>query len=889
MLALLPLGPRCSIPSLDIATTMASQDYGRTSVDDNDESRPLLGQDEEGGAGRVPLYKRVLTPLQHPESLRPLEKALLLLSLILLLLFAIFVGLYAGAMSRIDSLVPPGRSAPDTPGEEMPCTTSHCVLTASEILHSIDPTVDPCDDFYTFSVGNWLKEHPIPGDAGLFGMAQFISANNARSIRRLLEDQEDAPSPFAPLKEEGDPFAKVDERNLKKLRNFYTSCMDRGAQDKMGAKPALDMVEELRGRLRGTSEDINATLMHFLTSNSTSTSVRESDHGIYNDGEPSPPNRAPVRAPKHRTPTTSPAPAPPTEGRQKGLTQALAWAHTRGLPMLFEWYTDGEPMVDPNLGTAYLAPSGLGLPDKAYYTDPDELDFYHDVVARSLILLDEAEHEHKKHLRTASKSEIKKLAQLVVEFETDLAKITPDGEDLSDPLAIYNPTNISSLSYAFTAIDWKSYMELLAIRGPKTVIVQSPAFVKSLESLVSRTKTEVLVGYFAWMTLRYTGLQLGPSVPLRGPVDALDKRTKGVDPDAKEDRSGLCLESLNAHLGFLAGRFFVKDAFSPFAKLTAEKIIADIIVAFKARLPELAWLDPKTRRKAEVKADAVNIKVGYPDSYPNTTDGYAMERFYADLEIQGDDYFGNIIRSWTRASKSGWRKVGRKLDKGRWDMFPAEVNAYYNPGGNEIVFPAGILQPQYFSEFWPTYMQYGAFGCVAGHELSHAFDPAGRLFDENGKLYDWWTNDTATAFNERRDCLVDQYSNYTIPDGKGGHSNLRATFTIGEDVADAGGLAQSYRAWRDHLANGGNKLESNALLPGVNYTREQMFFLSYARGWARNIRTQEALRRLRTDEHSPTKYRVIGALSNMPEFAAAFNCKPGDRMANREEDRCSIW
>ena len=865
---------------------MASQDYGRTSVDDSNEERPLLGQDGEDVAHPAPFYQRVLTPLKHPESLRPLEKVLLLLSLVLLLLFAVFVGLYAGAKSRLGHLRPPPGSEPSGPGGELPCTTAHCVLTAGEILHSIDPSVDPCDDFYTFSTGTWLKEHPIPGDAGLFGMAQFISANNARSIRRLLENQDDTPSHAA----KSDPTTKIDERNLAKLRNFYDSCMDRNAQDKAGASPVLDIVDELSQRLRGASDDVQATT--FLEHFTSLYSEEPLEHGLYLAGEPVPPNQPPVRAPKHHSPTEPATPLPPTGGRQKGLTQALAWAHTRGFPVLFEWYTDGEPKVDPNMGTAYLAPSGLGFPSKAYYTDEDELAFYRDVVTESLILLDEAERKHSKGLvrKGASKAAIKKLAKLVVDFETALAEITPNGEDLEDPLATYNPTKLAALSYSFTSIDWSGYMASLAIRAPESVIVQSPRYVKSLDSLISRTKTEVLVGYFAWSALRVTGLQLGPSVPLRQPIDRLDKRSKGVEPDAKEDRSGFCLTSLNEHLGFLAGRFFVREAFSPKAKETAETIIADIITAFKERLPELAWLDPKTRRKAEVKASAVNIKVGYPDSSPNTTDAAAMERYYADLDVVEGDFFGNIVRSWSRASKTGWRNVGRKLDRGRWDMFPAEVNAYYNPGGNEIVFPAGILQPQYFSEFWPSYLQYGAFGSVAGHELSHAFDPSGRLFDEKGRLHDWWTNDTATAFNKRRDCLVDQYANYTIPNGKGGEEHLRSRFTIGEDVADAGGLAQSYRAWRDHLANGGDKLESNGLLPGVPYTREQMFFMAYAIGWARNIRTAEAIRRLRTDEHSPTKYRVIGALSNSVQFAEAFGCKAGrDRMARSDEERCEIW
>lgn len=865
----------------------SSQQYGRPSTDDVDENRPLLHNDDDleeyGEQENQPFHHRFLAQLKQlkdPKSLRPLEIVLLAISLLFILLFIIFVSLYATTKSRIDH-GSPDKQLP-LPGGENVCTSKHCVLTAGDLLRSIDTTVDPCDDFYHFSVGGWLNDHPIPADAGVYGMAQKIGDDNARLMKKFLEEEDDGPTIFKHSKDD------VDKRNIAKLRSFYQSCMDTSSQDKVGAKPVLDVVLDLwelltKGEKKDDMDNFDFSAMFIPTIDNKEL------NGIYIDEPVIPPNRPPARHP----PTEKPRPLPPRDGRQRGFTEALASAHSQGLPALFEWFTEGEPVKDPKHGTAYLSPSGLGFPDKVYYDDTDELEFYEERIEESFSLFLEAREkdmnsQKKKHKPT--KEHVKEMAKLVVEFERNIAKITPDGEDLEDPIATYNPTTISSLSYTFSGIDWPTYLAALTVRVPKKVIVQSPNFLKRLDALVSRTKTEVLGAYLTWTVLRTFGLQLGPNVPLRKPIDALDRRSKGVEDDVKEDRSTICFAATNDALGYLSGHFYVQEAFSIRARNIATSIIDSIIGAFKSRLPELDWLDPKTRRKAEVKADAVKIKVGWPLS-PNTTDAIAIEKYYADLKVDKKDYYGNVARKLQRDAKRQWASVERQLDPESWDMIPSEVNAYYNPSANEIVFPAGILQPSYFSEYWPSYLQYGAFGNVAGHELSHAFDPNGRLFDENGKLHDWWTNDTAKAFNERRDCLIDQYSNYTIPNGKGGKEHLRGRFTIGEDVADAGGMAQSFRAWKTTLKEGGQEaLDANPLLPGLDYSREQLFFVAFAMGWARNIRIQEAVRRLRTDEHSATKFRVIGTLSNNADFAEVWGCKPGkDRMARSEEERCAIW
>ncbi|EPQ28571.1 uncharacterized protein PFL1_03875 [Pseudozyma flocculosa PF-1] len=884
--------------------------YGRPSTDDYAEDRPLMDHDHGSGheAQRRPrappsLGQRlrrqlndIFAPLAKPHELRPLERFLIALAAIFLLLAAVFIGLFAGSQHRLSHRpsAPAPRPAPGNPHHDPPtgevCTSKECVIAASEVLRGIDESVDPCDDFYSFATGGWAKSHPIPGDAGAFGTFQYVAQENAKIIKQILDD---AASPKLLDSHPDDEQAKADRHSLAKLKGYYDSCIDTKAQDKLGAKPLLDVVHELKARL-GFADEAAADELDLAA-------AQEPESPLFTlqatSGKPIPPNQPPSRSPKPHPPRDSPKPLPPSGRRQRGLTRALAWAHSRGLPALFEISMDGDAVKDPKAATPYLFPSGLGLPDRAYYDDDAVLDFYRGVVEQAFRALDK-EGKHGKDVHADKKGgkgrapspDFGQLAGQVVEFERQIARITPDIEDIYDPIGSYNPVNTSSLSYSFQSIDWPSYISALTVRTPKTFILTSPKFLTSLDSLVSRTRSSVLEAYFVWTAARELGSALGPNVALRGPAERLSRYLRGVDADAKEDRDKVCLQDLDEALGFMSGRFFVQKAFGGDSRDRVEAIIRSVIAAFKSRLPDLDWLDDKTRAKAEEKADAIRVMVGYPKS-PNTTDAVAVRRFYDDLEVDGADYFGNRLRSSARKVRRDWAQANRQLDPERWDMTPSLVNAEYSPQGNYILFPAGIMQPPYFHVSWPSYLQRGSFGAVAGHELSHAFDPDGRLYDKDGYLRDWWSEETAKEFQQRQSCLARQYARYTVPDGKGGQLHLKSNFTKGEDVADAGGLAQSYRAWRDELARGGADVErANALLPGLGYTREQLFFIAYGLSWSQNSRDSELVRRLRTDPHSPTRYRVNGVVVNNPDFREAFGCRPGkDKMAKKPEDVCSIW
>jgi len=234
-----------------------------------------------------------------------------------------------------------------------------------------------------------------------------------------------------------------------------------------------------------------------------------------------------------------------------------------------------------------------------------------------------------------------------------------------------------------------------------------------------------------------------------------------------------------------------------------------------------------------------------------------------------------------------WLKLGQPRDLDSWEMYPSTVNAYFNPPSNEIVFPAGILQPPFFASNWPGYLSYGAFGQVASHELTHAFDSSGRLYNQQGKLEQWWTNSTSEGFQVKQDCIIKQYSSYSIDDGHGGKIHVNGNLTSGENIGDTG-LIQAHRAWKAQYHTS-RKDGNEYLLPGLDFTRDQLFFISFAQLWARAMKPAAAVQRIRTDPHSPTRFRVDGTVSNIPEFAEAFKCSKKSKLNPPNDNRCIFW
>ncbi|BGP08990.1 hypothetical protein JCM10049v2_004844 [Rhodotorula toruloides] len=875
----------------------------------DEEQEPLLGSDArpaDSDIAQDPSFgARLRTALEHPLRLTGLEKALAILSVVLLLLTATGFGLFAGTAVRFKRWKrdhrhagPPGRdwphptstvtatatttvgaptgtpappvppAPPKNPGKDVPlCLTASCVQSAANLLSGLDTSVDPCDNFFEFANGGWIASHSIPPGKAAIGTFQIIDENNKRIIRDIIERDPNDDKGFD---------QEADKRNLASLRRFWTSCMDEAAIEKKGSTPLLEVLDTAISFWRGekpltasheslvVERDGREDDLDFLLEiNGRSDEVSTESHK----------NRKGAKKGRKWDPKT----------KKSRLTNALAFLHSRAIPALFETSSDGDVGRDPKEVVLWLTQSGLGLPSKDYYKDKETLKKYEETVAEVL-----------KEVYTArDEPDMHNLAKDVVALEKEIAKISLDVDQLDEPIPTYNPFNASALQSLFPAISFRDYFAASFPRPkyPDPVIVTSPAFFGNLSDIIDKAAPDQVEAYFVFLTSQALAPLLGSKQPIRKSIDLLRNSLTGISPDSHPPRADTCLALLNENYGFLVGRYFVQKAFPGRSKEYAEEVIKAIIQAFRDRLPGRTWLDKETSKKAEEKVDAIQYKIGYPRS-PDTEDPLSLAHYYGpNMPISSSDFFGNVLRSYVADEQRKWVKVGRAKNREEWEMVPAEVNAYFSPPDNQIVFPAGILQKPFFDVSWPEYLVFGSFGAIAGHELTHSLDQAGRQYDKDGRLVDWWSNSTNSRFVERQKCFQRQYANYTIvgPDGK--HYPINSKFTGGEDGADSGGIAQSFSAWQSRLASDphGDKY-SNWMLPGFEgWSREQLFFVAFAQGWARKSTPAEDVRRIRIDPHSPTKYRVIGPLSNNAAFAKAFGCPVGSPMNRGDNKRCELW
>lgn len=510
------------------------------------------------------------------------------------------------------------------------------------------------------------------------------------------------------------------------------------------------------------------------------------------------------------------------------------------------------------------APWSFGLPSKERYEDKSLVEKYSGVTVEVMKAL------YPNHDETSFAG--------IVDLERKLAAASPSEEDREDVTKYYNPMPIEEAAALAPEIELKALIEDQAPENSKIerVIVMSPDYLKKLSVITASTPKNVLQSYFLWKAVQSFSSYVDAEAvkPYRRFVNVI----AGKDPESSPERWRKCVEHVDSGLGWILSRFFVEKAFSADAKDFGDTIITDIKTEFVKKLNGAEWMDKGTTGKAIKKVHNIVQKVGYPTKSPNIMDPPTLERFYESVNISSDSFFRNSLAMRRFSVDEEWSALGKAVDRDQWGMTVPTVNAYYNPPGNEIVFPAGIMQFPVFDVDVPAYVSYGAFGSVAGHELSHAFDSTGRHYDQTGKFEDWWTNATISAFETKTDCFIKQYSNFTVPgpDGKPLHVNGR--LTLGENIADAGGLSASFQAWKRRAHE-----NPNQDLPGLeHFTQDQLYFVSYASWWCGKTRTNTAINRIYTDPHAPKWARILGTMSNSREFKESFQCKT-------REPTCQLW
>jgi len=504
--------------------------------------------------------------------------------------------------------------------------------------------------------------------------------------------------------------------------------------------------------------------------------------------------------------------------------------------------------------------AGIGLPDRDYYFTNDEST--KKIREKYLIHLTKMFGLLGDEPNAAVKN-----AETVMKMETQLAKASFTNVENQDPQKTYNKVTIDGLNKLAPNIDWKSYFTQVGYPGLSEVNIYQPSFMIELSNMMKNVPVADWKTFLRWQLINSTAGNLNKAFENQN-FDFYYKTLSGQEK--MEPRWKLILDMTSNSLGETIGQLYVKKYFPPAAKQKMTDLVMNLKKSLKQRIENLSWMGPQTKLEALAKLDKMGVKVGYPDKW----------RDYSGLVISSESYVRNVLSSQAFEFRYTMDKVGKPVDPTEWGMTPQTVNAYYNPFRNEIVFPAGILQPPFFNVDADDAVNYGAIGMVIGHEMTHGFDNLGRQFDKDGNLRDWWTKEDSKSFDAHADMIVEQYNHYEVLDS----AFVNGKHTLGENIADLGGATVAFNAYKLSLEG------KEAPNPIDGFTNFQRFFLSYAQIWRTNMRDEELRKRVKTDEHSPAKVRINGVVYNMPEFYAAFpDIKPGDKLFRAPEQRPVIW
>ena len=507
---------------------------------------------------------------------------------------------------------------------------------------------------------------------------------------------------------------------------------------------------------------------------------------------------------------------------------------------------------NPDVNILHTMQGGLGLPERGYYFPEDQegeelLAAYTSHVRRMLELFG---------LEPTA-------ADLVVALETRLAEVSRAPAEMRDIDALYDIHDRTRLAGLAPDIPWDVILKDLGLERVESINVMTPEFFPEVGKILGEGDWEAVRAYVAWQFIAGAAPYLGSEVD-EAAFAFFGTRLGGQQEQT--ERWKRCVDRTDGALGDLLGQTYVDRAFPGESKPKALAMIADIEHAFEAGLPRLDWMDDPTREKASHKLGTISNKIGYADSWET----------YSGLDLNGTHFDHHLaIARWQMTDH--FAEVNQPVDTSKWYMTPPTVNAYYNPLNNEIVFPAGILQPPFFSASFPTAMNYGGMGMIMGHEVTHGFDDEGRKFAADGSLKEWWAEEVSTAFEERAQCVNDLYSTYEVQPGL----TVNGSLTLGENIADLGGIRLAHSAYTSWVAAGGTDPEV------AGFEGEQLLFVAYAQGWCTMTTPEMQKMRIETDTHSPPAFRVNGPLSQLPAFGEAWHCPIGSPM--RPEEVCEVW
>lgn len=539
-----------------------------------------------------------------------------------------------------------------------------------------------------------------------------------------------------------------------------------------------------------------------------------------------------------------------------GLVQLSGELRQLGVGALHSIYV-GQDDKKSDEYIAYLSQGGLGLPDQAYYTKSDE---------KSV----EIQNAYKEHLAKMfslmGKEEGKSIAEKVYNIELQLAEVSMTRVERRDPDKTYNKMSREELASLSSNINWDNYFTAVGLTNVGDVIVSQPKFMKSLNGFLNSVAIEDWKLYLKWKLIDVFADELSADFVDQN-FDFYSRTLSGTEE--MKPRWERALRKVNRGLGQLLGKAFVKRHFPEEAKADVRQMVENLRAVFKERVNGLEWMSEETKTKAVEKLNAFNMKIGYPDKWID----------FSSLEVNAESQIDNIINARKFNFKRMMDKLGKPVDKDEWFMTPQTVNAYYSSSQNEIVFPAGILQPPFYSTNADDALNYGGIGAVIGHEFTHGFDDQGSKYDAEGNLKNWWSDEDRSRFDTRANLVVEQFDGFEPLEGL----HVNGKLTLGENIADLGGATLAFHALEKELTRKGKPADIDG------FTYQQRFFLGWAQVWHMNMTEKELRKRIATDPHSPGEYRVKGPLANMEEFANAFGCNSGDNMVNSDSVKAVIW
>jgi membrane metallo-endopeptidase-like protein 1 len=683
------------------------------------------------------------------------------------------------------------------------CLTPYCVKAADYLLESIDESVEPCEDFYQFACGTWLKNARIPEDTGVQNIFSLLDAQLDLNIIDLLSS--------TPMNGTAEPNAILNARRL------YNSCINESNIEADGVEPVLSVVENEFGGwpiLQGPSWNASTFNLSDLL-----LKLRKYDNEII-----------------YRIDTAT--------------------------------NEENSSVYDIEIGQG-----SLGLQEREYYNNETAITAAYRQFMRDLST---------QLANDTSMIEADVLGIYLLEKNISQYHWTNSEQRLRDNETVR--TTVGKLPDTLkTSFDFTNYLRQSYLLGNVTLMdadivsVSEIAFLVNISSILDQAPPRSVQNYLIWRFM----MNRASSMPrrIRSTREQFDRVFRGTS--AEPPRATTCAEYVNNNMGFAVSKLYIQKYFDGNARNQSFEMISNIRNSFMTMMQQATWMDDHSKSLAIDKAKAIFENIGYPDylASDNTTQ---LEKMYAEY-IFDPSYIHNVLTMQKVKVREDFQTLREPVDHRAWgDLPPTVVNAFYEPSTNAISFPAGILQTPYFNKDAPKYLNYGGIGMVIGHEMTHGFDDDGRQYDKDGNKVPWWSNTTIDNFNERKQCIIEQYSNYTVAQI---NKKLNGDQTQGENIADNGGIKSSFYAYQKWAKDNGNV---DKRLPGLSkYSPEQMFFIGYAHGWCAKMTDEYALNRVLTDVHSIPQFRVLGPLSNFVEFDRVFSCTPGQ--GSSRVQKCAVW